>query len=178
MNTPVSDSAVQAPRLFSLSQRIGRLRYFVYTLVGMIGCAALLISIYLLALLLPLALGKLVSTIALILVSRLLIPLIVFILTMRRVRDFGLSGWWAFTILIPFVTLAYLFIPGAKSENRFGPQPAPNPPGLHFLAFALPIALIGLYYQTQGNKAYDAVSAKDNASDARSQSSAPGLKSY
>ncbi len=177
VSTPATQSTPERPRLFSLSQRIGRLRYFAYTLIGMVGCALLLVLIYLLALLLPVELGRMISTIAFVLVKSLVIPLIVFTLTMRRLRDFNLSGWWALTILMPLVTLAYLFIPGTRGENRFGPPPAPNPPSLRFISIAIPIALLSVYFSLYGGKG-----SLDGSAPAtpgiKALPAGPGLKAY
>ena len=146
-------TAEHAPaKFFSLTQRIGRLRYFTYTLFGMIGCAVALILIYLLALLLPADTGRLVSTLAFILVKNLVIPLIVFVLTIRRLHDFDYNGWWALSVLMPLVTLLFLCVPGSHGRNRFGPPPAPNPAGLRFAAIAIPLALLGSYVSLYGGK--------------------------
>ena len=177
MNALVTQDTPQVPRLFSISQRIGRLRYFVYILSSMVGCAVLLVLIYLFALLLPVATGKLVSGIAFILVKNLLIPMLVLMLTMRRVRDFDFSGWWALTILIPFVTIVFLFIPGSKQANRFGPPPAPNHPGLRFVAIALPIALLAMYYGMYSSKGIDGT-APVAVPGIKSAPTGQGLKAY
>ena len=166
------------PRFFSLSQRIGRLRYFAYTLLGMVGCALLLVLIYLFALLLPLEAGKLLSTLSFIVVKSLFIPMIVFVFTLRRIRDFNLSGWWALTVLMPLVPLVYLFIPGSKGENRYGPPPAPNHPGLRFVAIAIPLALLSVYYSLYGGKGSLDGGAPITVPDIKSLPTGPGLKAY
>ena len=168
----------ETPRFFSFSQRIGRLRYFAYTLLAMAGCALLLVAIYLLALLLPLALGQLISKIAFILVKNVGIPLVVFTLTIRRLHDFNASGWWALTVLMPFVTLLFLFIPGSKSSNRFGPPPAPNNPALSFVSIVMPIALIGIYVSLYGGKGSLSGPLQNNAPGAMPAPHSPGLKPY
>lgn len=151
------DSALTSPeatrqRIFSLSQRIGRLRYFTYTLMAMVGCALLLVVIYLVAMLLPPEAGRLMSTIAFILVKNVAIPLIIFVLSIRRLHDFDYNGWWALTVLMPLVTLLFLCIPGSKGSNRFGPPPPPNHAGLRFAAIAIPIALLGSYLSIYGGQ--------------------------
>jgi uncharacterized membrane protein YhaH (DUF805 family) len=37
----------------------------------------------------------------------------------RRARDLGHSGWWAFTILVPFVGLYFLFAPGKNAPTLY-----------------------------------------------------------
>ncbi len=145
---PASSSSVAATtaQFFSLSDRVGRVRYFVYILGAMLACGFMLVFIYLVGLLLPTTLSKLISVTSFILVKNVMFPLIVFVMSIRRLHDFDLSGWWSLLVLIPFVTLALLFIPGKKLANRFGPPPAPNPTSLLVTAVALPLALLGLYF--------------------------------
>ncbi len=135
-----------APHFFSLSDRVGRVRYFTYILGALTGCGLLLILIYIAAYLLPAGLGKLVSVTSYIMIKSVVFPLIVFVMSIRRLHDFDLSGWWSLLALIPVVPLALVFIPGKKEANRFGPVPAPNPTGLKIAAVILPCALVGLYY--------------------------------
>ncbi|MCF8151441.1 MAG: DUF805 domain-containing protein [Burkholderiaceae bacterium] len=145
---PASRSSVESTtaQFFSLSDRVGRVRYFVYILGAMLACGFMLVFIYLVGLLLPTTLSKLISVTSFILVKNVMFPLIVFVMSIRRLHDFDLSGWWSLLVLIPFVTLALLFIPGKKLANRFGPPPAPNPTSLLVTAVALPLALLGLYF--------------------------------
>ena len=138
--------ATAAPPFFSLSDRLGRLRYFTYTAAAFVVLGFVLVAIYLLALLLPPQLGHLVSVASFILVKNVLIPMIVFVMSIRRLHDINANGWWALTVLFPFTTLALLAIPGNADENRFGPAPAVNSSGLKFFAVALPAALLGLYF--------------------------------
>lgn len=47
-------------------------------------------------------------------------------LNVRRLHDFGASGWWLLVLLLPFgvlIHLVLLFVPGEAAENRFGPSP-------------------------------------------------------
>lgn len=54
-----------------------------------------------------------------ILVSLVLLLGVVF--TMKdRLNDFGWSGWW---MLIPFVSLVILFVPGDAGPNKYGDAP-------------------------------------------------------
>lgn len=190
----------ETPRFFSLSQRIGRLRYLVYMLVGVVACALLLVLVYFVAMLLPPSMAKLVSTIAFIVVKGVVIPMLLLVFTMRRFRDLNFSGWWALlpcigdlaqflggaygeptppriaiAILTLLVKLALLFIPGSKGENRFGPPPAPNHAGLRFVAIAIPLALLSAYYSLYNGRSGPHASPPANVSG---PSSGPGLKTY
>ncbi len=177
MDSALSTAAADKPRFFSLSQRIGRLRYFTYTLLAMVCCALLLVSVYLLAWLLPPAIGKLVANLVFILVKSFGIPLIIFILTIRRLHDFNANGWWALTVIMPFVTLLFLFLRGTPGPNRFGPPPAANHPGLNFTAIAVPIIFIGTYVGLYGSKPGGAPAASQMPGT-RSMPQSPTLKPY
>lgn len=178
MDSALTAAAEETPRFFSLTQRIGRLRYFTYTLLAMVACALLLVATYLFALLLPDAAGRLLSTIAFIGIKNLGVPVIVFVLTIRRLHDFNANGWWALTILMPLVTLLFLFIPGSKGNNRFGPAPAPNNSGLSFAAIAIPIALLGFYYSLYGGKRGNASVPAAISAPLKNAPQLPGLKPY
>lgn len=44
----------------------------------------------------------------------------------KRLHDTGLSGIYALLLLIPYVSLAFLFVPGKESKNEFGKKPKPG----------------------------------------------------
>lgn len=52
---------------------------------------------------------------------------IYFVVHIKRFHDANVTGWASLLLLIPLVsyvvTLALLFIPGTKGDNRFGPPP-------------------------------------------------------
>lgn len=166
------DSIAASPRFFSLSDRVGRLRYFVYILGALSGCVVLLVVVYSVAYLLPAGLGKLVSTTSYIMVKSVIFPLIVFVMSIRRLHDFNLSGWWSLLVLIPLVPFALVAIPGKKEANRFGPAPAPNPASLKVAAVLLPCALFALYFSSPGNN------AKARMSEVPASEGKPGLRNY
>ncbi|CAN5343605.1 DUF805 domain-containing protein [soil metagenome] len=51
--------------------------------------------------------------------------------TVRRMHDLGLSGWWLMIVFVPFVgqvlawllTFIIIFIPAPRGENRYGFDP-------------------------------------------------------
>jgi uncharacterized membrane protein YhaH (DUF805 family) len=51
--------------------------------------------------------------------------LYIWLVAQRRVQDMWNSSWWAGLLLIPLVNigllLVFLFQPGQKSTNKFGP---------------------------------------------------------
>ena len=126
-------------RIFSLSERIGRVRYLVYFLAAALACSVALFAIYAVAKMLPPAPGRLIATLAYVCVKFLVLPLILCILTIRRLHDFNASGWWS---LVPFAPPIVLAIPGTRLDNRFGPPPPPNSEFLNIAAVLAPIALL------------------------------------
>ena len=72
------------------------------------------------------AVGVLVS-IALLAIYLLATILPTLAVTVRRLHDTDLSGWWFFTCLIPyvgtFILLILLSLEGTKGNNRFGKDP-------------------------------------------------------
>jgi uncharacterized membrane protein YhaH (DUF805 family) len=69
-----------------------------------------------------------------------------FRLTVLRLHDVGLPGWWVLVGLVPIVgTLAGLLlgiVPGSRGDNRFGAEPDPGNPVLR-LVVAVAVACIG-----------------------------------
>jgi uncharacterized membrane protein YhaH (DUF805 family) len=68
------------------------------------------------------------------------VPVLLFILaslvpglavTVRRMHDLGLSGWWLMIVCVPFIgqvlawllTFIIIFIPAPRGENRYGFDP-------------------------------------------------------
>ena len=136
----------EVPRYFSMSQRIGRLRYFVYCLSGMIACCILVLVFYTLCLALPPQLGKLVFDVSLVLIKALFMPMIIFIMSIRRLHDLDRSGWWSLLIVIPFASFVLLALPGSKGNNRFGPPPRANSKAVKLSAFFIPAAMYLLFF--------------------------------
>jgi uncharacterized membrane protein YhaH (DUF805 family) len=139
--------ASRPPELFSLSDRVGRLRYFTYMLVAMTCSGLALLPVYLIALLLPDALGRLVALSSYIIVKNVIVPMIFFIMSIRRLHDLNVNGWWSLLLLIgPYAALILVAVPGQRTENRFGPPPAENSRGLVVTSLALPAVLVTLYF--------------------------------
>jgi len=105
--------------VFELTHRIGRFRY-----LGLMSFWASLLSLfYVLPLffsgipiaesisMFAVAIGPLFCLVALVLV------------TIRRINDFNMSGFWIFLTLIIFFLIVIFFIPGTKTENKYGRIP-------------------------------------------------------
>ena len=139
--------ASRPPELFSLSDRVGRLRYFTYTLVAMTCSGLALLPVYLIALLLPDALGRLVALSSYIIVKNVIVPMIFFIMSIRRLHDLNANGWWSLLLLLsPYAALVLMALPGQRTENRFGPPPADNSRSLVITTLVLPATLVALYF--------------------------------
>ena len=122
----------QPVRLFSISGRIGRVRYIAY-----------LIGLYLLFAIVAFAVGALAGPIA----TLLWVPYVVmvFMLTMQRCHDFDTTGWLAILSLLPLVNFIFWFIPGSDGRNRWGPATPPNSLFSVVLVWILPaLAIIGI----------------------------------
>lgn len=117
------------PKIFSLDGRIGRLRYFAYSLVGfgVMILAGGLVGVFGGADLLADEANN--SPIMAILYLPLIILTVIF--TKRRFNDMNRSGWFVLLNLIPFVNLIVFFWlalgRGTDGENKFGPAPTRNP---------------------------------------------------
>ncbi len=104
--------------LFTFSGRRNRLSYLLYSLAvtGLFGVIYLLAG----------STGPLVFL--------LVTPLIIssWAVGGQRCRDFGWSGWAVLIILIPYVggifAIIIMFIPGNRSENKYGPDPLASLP--------------------------------------------------
>ena len=127
------DLVTQKVRIFSLTQRIGRLRYLAYLLVsylvlpfmgGMLS--SLLVGVLSISgLMSPTTFGP---TLMLIVYSPVVIA--TFIFTVRRLHDLDRSGWQSILLFIPIINLiiiiALMLVAGEQQTNRFGPPPGKN----------------------------------------------------
>lgn len=141
---PVADVADLAPaaergklHLFAATGRIGRLRCLVYLatavlLQGLVG--------------LVLVAGDVVGTLAGSAISLLFLGAYIWFLAItgiKRCHDMDISGWWIVTILVPVIVLIWVFWPGDRDANRFGPPPPPNTRGLQLLGVLLLVVFLG-----------------------------------
>lgn len=144
------DKLRRQPWLFMSDSRIGRLRYFAYSVtVTLLNLPAIGLSVWLLLHGHPIT-GMLVS-----IASSLIANVFNYAFTYRRLHDLNLSGWWALILIPEFIAaflyhlgwrphglllvvficaiiaicgyaLILIFAPGTTGENRFGPPPPPN----------------------------------------------------
>ncbi len=123
---------VQEVKVFSVSGRIGRVRYLAYgvgfyILFGfLIGLSALLGA----------------AGVVVMVLGWIALVVIAFMLTIQRCHDFNASGWLSLLWLIPLVNLMFLFIPGTDGPNRFGGPTPPNTTGVLILAWLFPALFV------------------------------------
>ncbi|WP_282342416.1 MULTISPECIES: DUF805 domain-containing protein [Pseudomonas] len=111
-------------KVFSISGRIGRLRYLAWSLV-MIFCSLGLLGVA--------ALGSNLSEIVgalLIIVVMIGVAVTSVMIAVQRLHDIGWTGWLLLINLIPVVgnvfALLMLVVPGSEGVNRYGPPPPAN----------------------------------------------------
>lgn len=135
---PQANVAEQLPqyselKVFSVSGRIGRVRYLGWTM-AMLLCMLPMLLLFAGASAISSALGTLImaaGVIAMIVIG-------VFI-GVQRLHDIGWSGWLWLLNFVPFIgsvfALLMLIIPGTQGVNRYGPPPPPNSTGVKILAW-------------------------------------------
>ena len=139
-NAPVDDihsnEGTGDINIFTSRSRLGRLRYFYYSmLLGIIGMVLIILAASVMAIS-PIIGGILIAVlyIAMLVLS--------FFLLIQRCHDLDKSGWWSLAIFIPFAFLYFYFAPGTKSSNRFGLKPPVNSKSVIFGSIILPILMI------------------------------------
>lgn len=170
-NTMMDDDPYRAPRaghlggghivyedvrVFSLTQRLNRLRFACYTMTAWV---LLTLVFLLLAILLPAVLTgtALKIVMALLFIGLGVAAAVYFIgLVVRRLHDVGKSGWWVLVFFTPFAAIPLMFVmptagllllviqlvsplfslylmaAAGESMNRFG---TPNPPNSFLVSF-------------------------------------------
>ena len=135
---PQANVAEQLPqyselKVFSVSGRIGRVRYLGWTM-AMLLCMLPMLLLFAGASAISSALGTLImaaGVIAMIVIG-------VFI-GVQRLHDIGWSGWLWLLNFVPVIgsvfALLMLIIPGTQGVNRYGPPPPPNSTGVKILAW-------------------------------------------
>ncbi len=133
------------PRVFSLSGRIGRLRYISYSWV-----TSVLASMVAGVLIAVLGMSSTGATITILSIA-IYLPVIVFglIMAKRRLNDLDKSGWIAILMIIPilnfFLGLYLIFASGTIGPNEYGPAPAKNSRLVVAGALVIPlVAIIGI----------------------------------
>lgn len=123
----------QDVKLFSVSGRVGRLRYIAYS-VGVTFLLAIIAGV------LAAVVHPFLAVIAYIGIF-----VIGIMLTIQRCHDFNTTGWLSLLVLVPLVPIIFWFIPGTDGENNYGAKTPPNGVGVIIGACIIPIvAIIGI----------------------------------
>lgn len=129
-NLEQDDQHCYQPKILAMNGRIGRARYFCYSMVVNLVGGLLLALVFGIAMAamgaeensLPMIVGMVV----------IYLPLIVYsvIAGKRRLNDLNRSGWFMLLYLIPFINILFglyvLLMPGTKGVNNFGLPPSKN----------------------------------------------------
>lgn len=123
--TVATSTAARNTNAWQLHGRIGRARYFLFSLLYMVLAGLVLWALFRMW---PDWMREHVGTVTWILNSA-----TGCVLARRRLHDLGHSGWLSALTLLPLISLfVYVWLllaPGSAEHNRFGPPPAPNPRG-------------------------------------------------
>jgi len=123
---------VQPVRIFSVSGRVGRLRYFAWA-VGtwfLLGALSAIV-------------GPQVTAFMWVGLAAYFVLNVMFLI--QRSHDMDLSGWFTILAFIPLVGLFWLFKGGTPGSNRWGAPPPPNTLGVKIVAWLIPaIMVIGI----------------------------------
>jgi uncharacterized membrane protein YhaH (DUF805 family)/type II secretory pathway pseudopilin PulG len=124
--------ATQPVKVFSISGRIGRIRYIAWGigLILLIGIVGIILA----------AVAGPAGEVVLILMW-VAITAIGLMLTIQRCHDFNVTGWLALLYFIPLANLAFWFIPGTDGPNRFG---NPTPPNSTVAIVLVSLAAVGI----------------------------------
>jgi uncharacterized membrane protein YhaH (DUF805 family) len=123
----------QAVRVFSVSGRIGRARYILYTmgLPMLIMLPAAFVSGFL---------GQ--AGVAVLAVAWVVLVVLSFMLTIQRSHDFNMSGWFSLLWLVPLANFAFWFIPGTDGPNRFGARTPRSGTGVLLGVWIVPLIFV------------------------------------
>lgn len=161
--SPNSDLAKQVddkeyqPKVFSMSGRIGRLRFLAYSMLfslfSYIATVALAIIV---GLILPNSQDSVsnIDRIAVIvsgvsaLVFSVIFMAVYFVLSKRRLNDLNKTGWLSLLGLIPIINILFslylLFWPGTDSSNDYGAKPAKNSILVILGGVLMPVLFVGI----------------------------------
>jgi len=133
------------PKIFSVSGRIGRMRFLAYVMGAylLIGIPFNLIATAMVA-----GLGEAGAMLSLAISALATVVMFVFyfMFAIQRSHDMNSSGWLSLILLIPVIGfLVFIVVPGTYGENRFGSPPPANGAGVIILALLMPIiGIIGI----------------------------------
>jgi len=143
---PVAPDRYGQIKLLSAQGRLGRLRYFGYSVaLGLLVNLAAGLLGGMAAIFLEGDPGELfmIGLVVIVAAPALVISLL---LGIQRLHDFDASGWWSLMTIVPLANLVLylvlLIMPGTQGANRFGDPPPPNTLGVILLALILPLIFV------------------------------------
>lgn len=130
MTSEPANAETYQPSIFSLSGRLGRIRYLMYGLLcSFAGGLALAIAIGVSGFNAQ-AMGDMMGATALVAAVYAGAVFCNIVLVRRRLHDMNKSGWHCALLIVPFVNIVVgfwlMFARGTDGSNEFGPAPAPN----------------------------------------------------
>jgi len=139
---------------FSTGQRIGRLRWVVYSIVSNI--VLMMLMGILAAILIPLLslasgggeMGMGILGVLMIIVIYGSLFAVSIILNRRRLHDLDQTGWLSLLVFVPLLNFLFalylLFAPGTQGENKYGLRPQQNSAIMWVFGIILPIVFVGM----------------------------------
>ncbi|MEJ1383648.1 MAG: DUF805 domain-containing protein [Candidatus Sedimenticola sp. (ex Thyasira tokunagai)] len=155
-STPEASVEVEAeeyyqPKFFSVSGRIGRLRYLAYVSAMYLLIFTLMVPIMGSSALLGSGQAETVTGITgiLVILAYIIITVFTIVCMKRRLNDLNKTGMLALLVFVPlanFLLAIYIiFFRGSEGPNRYGPAPTANSMGVKALGLLLPIiAIVGI----------------------------------
>lgn len=134
-------------RIFSMRQRIGRIRYLAYNSLSYIAFFA---PIVLLGLITE-GLGGNAEVLAasmtiLFIILYIAFVIVGFVIARRRLHDLDHTGWMGLLFLVPIINLIFglylVFAPGNKHTNQYGARPSPNTTATWIAGTIMPIIFV------------------------------------
>jgi len=159
------------PKVWSISGRLGRLRYMAYFVIATLIMYAALAVIGIVAALARSS-GAILALIALIYIPFLVLSTM---LAIQRSHDMGWSGWTVLLAIIPLAGFIWLFKAGTPGANAYGAPPPPNTTVVKVFGLFGPIvgiALIGILAAI-ALPAYQGYVMRAKAAQMQQQQSAP-----
>ncbi len=149
-NVNETETEFESIQVFSLTQRLGRVRFLVYSFISQL-VLLILFSVIAAGVFSFIEFGKEdVSTLNMIigvivyLLYIIISILISLFLGRRRLHDLDNTGWLSLLLLVPLVNLVMfiylLFFPGTKGSNQYGNKPEPNTTLTWIMLIVVPIA--------------------------------------
>lgn len=135
-----------AVNIFSTEGRIGRQRYFVYSII--LPFALFLVLASIVGFISKLGSAATLVSYALLAASLVAVLLLVVRLTIQRCHDFNASSGFALLALIPFANIIFALIPGNNGLNSYGEAPKPATTLIKVSAKLLSILIISIVTYT------------------------------